>query len=304
MLLKDLRKRPPIAKVLASPWLSKVSAERAQKVDVAVLEKLAHNTRQTELRKALLMEVASRENLAQLTELNQLFESLDKSNTGVLDAKDVHEALRQKGWNAEDIQKLLDCFLSPDGKVPYEEFMVSLMGSMANEEGALLDRIFREADREHRGELDVKDLEELLKRENVYKVLGKRDAAKLLRAMDTNGDGFVSLEEFKAVMHGLPADTAKATNPSGNTSSRPPLCSLLMTKKFGQKQGYMGYTLGANVEYLSSTYNQWMPATVTAADAAQGVQLSVKPGYWFIGTELFDKVRRQPQGGMVSSLQK
>jgi Ca2+-binding EF-hand superfamily protein len=241
------------------------------------------------------MEVASKENLAHLTELNQLFMDIDKNNDGSLSVKEVRDALRSFNWTEEDIQKLLDCLLDSaddDAEVSYEEFMVNLMSATGNEENALLERIFREMDKTGRGTLDLNDIEELLKLERVRQVLGGRDAASLLKMMDSDGDNFVTLEEFKAVMCGVSTSQLSSTS-IRLPKQRPPVHdSILRTfRPVPRQSAGMQYSKSQPVDYYSTTHNQWIRTTIAEVDPAKGVTVSVKIGVWLTGEELKNRVK-------------
>merc|ERR1712151_475318 len=92
-----------------STILGKNTGAQSQAIDPAALEKLAKHTRQTDLRKALFLEIASRENFAHLTELNQLFAIMDKNHDGSLQVCEIQEALEKSKMGEENIQKFLDC---------------------------------------------------------------------------------------------------------------------------------------------------------------------------------------------------
>merc|ERR1712232_525201 len=81
--------------------------------------------------------------------------------------------------------------------------MVNLMVGSIAEETAFLERVFREADRNKKGMLDKEDMDALLARKRIKDVLGERDSAYMMRCMDRDGDSFVTLDEFLAVLRGI-----------------------------------------------------------------------------------------------------
>jgi Ca2+-binding EF-hand superfamily protein len=286
MIAKKYTDRPPIQSVVASEWFSEQVASSTHELNLSALEKLAQNSKQTALRRALLADVASRENLAQLTALNELFIQLDKDNDGILSAPEVKTALLQHNWKEEDINKLLKCLVGKGDEVSYEEFMVNLLASMANEESALVERIFREADSRGRGALSLDDIKELLKRPAIEKIVGKRDPADLLKLwkdMDRDGDGEVSLEEFSQVMHGVPRESS--------AEGTLPMHSILMTRTMKSVKAQPGrdrptFKVGQQIEYYSASYAQWIPGTVEDFHPTFGVKVTNKPGWWIKGQEL------------------
>lgn len=295
MIKKQLWERLTIRGVLDSAWF-KHDSSSGPEVDMSALEALGKKNKNTQLRRALLADVASRENFAQLTDLNKLFVEMDKDNDGVLTPAEVREALSAHGWSEERIQTLLSC-LGEDGRdIPYEEFMVTLMGSMAGEEKALVDRIFREVDSEGNGMLNIGDIEKLLEKEVVASILRDHDAAKVLKAMDANGDGYVSMQEFSDVMLGLSVTAEEMLLPERVASTKMILPSM-GKRPLTRPQ----YKVGDDIEYYSSRFQNWIPGVVEKVDTAKNaVMIDKKPGWWLKGAEL-RKIRPRKESAVTST---
>lgn len=263
MIDKEFRQRPTVAQVMDSPWFSNSDDHP---VDEGVLQVLARKQTATDVRKALLADLASQQNLAESRELNDLFVQLDLDNDGVVSAEEVRMALQNR-WAPDRIDALLGALGSDDSQsVSYEEFMGHLLAIKAPEENELLWRVFNDVGGGKKY-LDLKDIQELLQRPAVASILGDRSPEALMRDMDTNRNGRVEFAEFKAVMQGQ-SPTPKAL-----------------------------YRRGDQLQYYSATYASWMNCVVTAVDPKTGaVQVDVKPGYWFQGNELTTKLRSVNKG--------
>eukprot|EP00928_Gymnodinium_smaydae_P078617 TRINITY_DN62730_c0_g1_i1.p1 TRINITY_DN62730_c0_g1~~TRINITY_DN62730_c0_g1_i1.p1 ORF type:complete len:764 (+),score=182.02 TRINITY_DN62730_c0_g1_i1:90-2294(+) len=278
MLSKSFQQRPSIAMVLEDSWFR--GAAGSQAIDEKVLSRMAQQRKSTQLQKALLADLASRQNLAELRELNDLFVHLDKDNDGHLSAEEVRQGLAGQ-WQASEIENLITALISDSsGGLSYEEFMGQLIAAKEPEENALLSKLFMEFDKEKKGYLSTADLAQLLKRPAVARVLGNREPEALMREMDEDGDGKVEFFEFRAAMQQRSAwdGGAPAALPMGGSLQK------------GQK-----------LQYYSTTYNSWIPCVVTAVDARAGaVQVDCKPNYWIRGNEMKRRLRC-PTGGSSCS---
>jgi len=203
MIDKNFQRRPSMAVAMKDPWFSEPVEDLQRKcLKECALSALIQRSKRTELRTALFADLASRENLAQMRELNDIFLQLDADNDGIITADEVRRTLGDR-WSPERIENLITALVdSNTEEVSYEEFMGQLIAAVEPAENELLWRVFSEADRQKKGFLDPGDVEALLKRPSVAKVLGERDPAALLRQMNNSNNGKVRFQEFKDAMHG------------------------------------------------------------------------------------------------------
>jgi len=274
MIDKSFHSRPPISVVMESPVFTE-STEEEPAIDEAVLAALARRREETELRRALLADLAASQNLAQLRDLNELFLELDVDNDGIVAAGDLRAALEGK-WPQDRIEALIRGLLGSEGELNYEQFMGQLIAATAPAENELLWRVFSEADQTGKGFLDLDDIRALLERPAVAKVLGDREPAELLSEMSQDGSKQVSFEDFKLAMQG---------QRRGQEHCR-------RTVHFHMKK-MRGWQVGTELEYYSFTLGMWISCRITGIDAARGaVQLDCKPGYWIHGAEMQTRLRK------------
>mmetsp|Transcript_26147 Transcript_26147/g.60981 ORF Transcript_26147/g.60981 Transcript_26147/m.60981 type:complete len:1008 (-) Transcript_26147:16-3039(-) len=272
-------KRPVSRQVLQDNWFRKnQNAAGGEVMPTQALAALAQRQQKSEMYKALLADVASRENLGQLKELNELFVRLDGDNDGVVSAADVRYALKGR-WSDGQIEALIQALMGAnEGEVNYEEFMGQMIAGKDTEEDAILQKVFKEADSRNYGVLTTQETLQLLNGPNMATWMKhqKKDALTLIREMDSNGDGKISFAEFKGALQGKQAEQ------SGSWPQK-----------------------GMPAEYKSASFNQWIPCTVTAVDPSGAIQVDVKPGYWLQGEELRTKVRpgKPGRGGEVDQQQ-
>jgi Ca2+-binding EF-hand superfamily protein len=249
----------------------------------SVLVSLTRRQEKSGLKKALLADLASRENLAQMKELNMLFLELDVNGDGSVSAEDVHKSLEGK-WPKPRIDELVQALLGGNDKeVSYEEFMGQLIAAKEPVENELLLRVFTEVDRQRKGYLDQDDINALLARPAVAKVLGDRDPAELMKQMSRRSTRRVTFDEFKIALQG-----------NGQTSQfdgRLSTCRSTGQLVFGARTP--NWLVGQSAEYYSYVQGAWITCVITAVDAASGaVQVDFKGQYWLRGLEMFTRLRR------------
>lgn len=274
MLDKSFHSRPPIAVILEDPFFT-CTRDEEERVDDTVLSALAKRQEETELKRAVLADLAAHQNLAQLKELNELFLELDADNDGIVAAEDVRASLAGK-WPEERIETLVKSLMGNGGELNYEEFMGKLIAATAPAENELLWRVFSEADQSGKGFLDLDDLKALLERPAVAKILGDRDPADLLSDLSQDGSKQVSFNDFKLAMQGR----------KRNVEVDQGIVYFHARKMHGWK-------VGTELEYYSQTLGMWITCKITGIDTVRGgVQLDCKPGYWILGAELQTRVRK------------
>jgi len=275
MIDKDFRCRPVVSKALEDPWFSSAT-DAEQAIDEGVLAVLMQRQEKTDIQKALLADLASRENLAQLKELNELFLQLDVDNDGIVSADDVRKRLGDL-WPEERVEGLIKALVDGEGgQVSYEEFMGQLIAATEPVENELLWRVFCEVDRKGKGFLDLDDIRALLQRPAIAKVLGGREPEALLAEMDASGNKKVSFASFRNVVH------SQVDSSSGERACRPHLHGPRRRR----------FVKGQLARYYSMTHSAWIHCTIIEVDPVSGaVQVDCKPGYWICGVELQTRLR-------------
>jgi len=268
-------------------WFAASDLDSVRTIDHSVLEALEQRRTQTDLqtdlRKALLADLVSRTNLAQMPELNKIFLELDCNNDGVVSADDLRRTLGELGeqWPEERVESLIHALMNGDeDEVPYEEFMGQLLAATEPAENELLATEFKELDGDRKGYLNLQDVRALLQRSAVVRILGQREPEELLREMDPTGSGRVTFHDFHSAAHGR------------RQVLRRRLAALL-----GPRQHI--WKIGDEVEYLSrpgpSTEDTWIPSTIANLDFNTGaVQVECLAGYWLRGVELQTRLRAPP----------
>jgi len=255
--------RPTVEEAMQARWFS-VDDKEAPAVHTDILAALARQGEKRKVHRALFTDVASKTNLAQLRELNEIFVGLDANNDGFVSADEVRQCLTDR-WTPEEIERLISVLVgSSEGEVSYEQFMGQLLASKKPEENELVQNIFNEVDSDRKGYITADELAELLKRPSFAQVLGSRQPEEVMKEMGVDRNDKVVFDDFRIAICG----------------------------QDGPPGGAQWYEVGQELEYYSPVYCGWVPCTVTKVDQRTGaVQVSANPGLWVRGAEVRRRIR-------------
>lgn len=142
----------------------------------------------------------------QVSELRKIFLALDKSGDGRLTYEEISQGLKEMSPNLsnelelkdlEDVLKSIDT--DQNGYIEYEEFIVATVNKNLFLSENNLKIAFEFFDKNNSGNLDQKEVKNLLV------MLCKKDVCvneikMIMNEIDTNQDGEISFDEFKALM--------------------------------------------------------------------------------------------------------
>jgi len=206
MLAKDPRARPTVRQCMEHPFFAKRvlpkqddDDEAEERIPLEVVEKLGALGHRTKLQRAILTDIATTHNLAELRELNSAFAAMDADSDGVVTADEARAALRSS-MEGDSLEQAVERLVGTDGQVGYTAFMAHLLAAKSADENRLLWREFQQLDRDGSGHLRRGDVAQLLERPALAEVLHGRSAAQMMRVMDEDGDGRVVFEEFRKAL--------------------------------------------------------------------------------------------------------
>lgn len=261
MFQKDFHQRPTLTRVIESGFFQEAAAGGRVEISPSALQDMAAIQHKSKLHRALLTDLASKENLAQLEELSAMFIALDTDNDGLVGVDEVRRGLAGK-LPADETENLITCLVGKSGQVAYTQFMGEMIAARKGSVAQTLWQIFQDLDVDGNGTLSGSEIEKMLKRDAVAEAMRGHSAADILRRMDKDGNGCVSWEEFRA--------------------------ALSVTKE----NGSVKWSAGSAAEYYSVAHNKWVPCKVLEVRAKDGaIQLNVKPGCWISTREQANKVR-------------
>lgn len=130
-------------------------------------------------------------------QLKDIFIAFDTDHNGTLDTEEFKHFLDESGEEYDDeiINELYAVFdKDHDGKITFEEFIAYVKCVQDEDETALLKYRFDCIDLDHNGTLDANELQQFEKL--CGNILTDEEAEQLLKQMDKDGDGKVTLQDF------------------------------------------------------------------------------------------------------------
>lgn len=158
----------------------------------------------------------------ELSELKYLFQSIDTNFDGTLTSDELLSGLEQlnkfemlKSNNFDDapqdnIKKIMDrCDIDGDGKIDYLEFVQAAIDHKALINKDNIDAIFNMLDSNGDGEIDMKELKENFRGSGPEESGNEAIFEQIIKEVDQNNDGLISVEEFNIGMKKMLINTFK-----------------------------------------------------------------------------------------------
>merc|ERR1719203_1931702 len=147
--------------------------------------------------------------------------------------------------NQHQVDRMIAALVGESGAIHYSDFMAKLCVAQRGVRDCELSKIFQSIDLDGSGTLDMHEIEALLARPNMARLMEGRSAADLLREMDSDNNGVIDFQEFSRAMLGEP-DRAR-------------------------------WSVGDVGKYFSCTHNSWLPCAIQAVNENSGsVMINIK----------------------------
>ena len=202
MLNKDLTQRLSAAEAFAHPWVQNAVTRtiETKEIPIKIIKNLEQFVSTTRLQQATLSFIATSMFSAQeIKELREAFIVLDTDGDGHLTRAELQRGFSTLSLSAsselEDI--LASCDIDMNGMIDYSEFLTGALDWQKHLSEEILENAFRAYDTDHSGSISIREIKQFL---------GVKDGEpddiwnKILQEADENGDGEVSMGEFKALM--------------------------------------------------------------------------------------------------------
>lgn len=195
MLEPAPRKRPSAKEVLEHPLFKKLKAGSLSNnpISTEALENLEKFHAQNKLEKSILTFITT--NImddGSNKELIQVFKAIDKNNDGRLSREEIINGYKELGLSVEHAEGIINKIDSDQsGLVDYSEFITATQDWKKVCEKDFLEKTFRTYDIGRDGNLSLSELKQLIPG------IENSEWDQFIREADKNGDGQISLAEFK-----------------------------------------------------------------------------------------------------------
>ena len=205
LLTMDPKNRISAEEAVKDPWIMNYKSNKNEKVNLSIKNKLVKFSSTQKLQQAILSYLVHNFSSREYSnELRILFKNLDTSADGKLSFDELKVGFNKyfTGYKLND-DELLELYQSMDtdnsNSVEFEEFLSSFVNKeyMLTENN--LNLAFSHFDKDNSGKLSSNEIKNLL---GVVKndEHGNKFVLDIIKEVDRNGDGEISLEEFKDLM--------------------------------------------------------------------------------------------------------
>ncbi len=154
----------------------------------------------THLKKLVLLYIASRINDKEINQLKKAFKAFDKNNDGEIDYEEFRKGLSQLKSDKISEKEISEYFSSIDTdknkKISYTEFLAATINKKSFLQRERLMEAFSMLDKEKKGKITKDELKQVLNLESS----DDEYIVELMKAVDTNKDGYIDQNEFFKLM--------------------------------------------------------------------------------------------------------
>jgi len=197
MLEKDPQCRCTITQASMHPWFMN---QTGTVIDPQVLNNIKNFSRKSETQLKVAELMLDRFNVGGLNDLNAAFMAMDRDMSGCITIDEARQGASQVaaqlGLSPMEMESFVVGIADSSGHVSYKRFMGAMIQQQKEFSTADLWGRFCEMDLDRNGILDQGELLQVM-RSMGYP---EQDAYSMLVALDQDGDGKVTFEEFKAAM--------------------------------------------------------------------------------------------------------
>merc|ERR1712190_582499 len=176
------------------------------------VDNLRHFRGQNKLEKAALHIIAGQLNEDQIKALRETFMSLDKNGDGCLTVVEMKEGIAKAGLKdiPQDLQQIMmDIDSDGSGQIDYTEFLAATLDKRLYLQEDVCWSAFRLFDRNGDGQISQDELKTVLHSDDVADVCGAQAIAEIMKETDNNGDGVIDFKEFMEMMRAVNGAKAK-----------------------------------------------------------------------------------------------
>lgn len=208
MLKFSPEQRCTAEQALQNTWI-KDFAPRAKKVSLQ--EGLVRNLRnfrsQNVLKKAALNIIAGQMSESEITDLMNMFKTLDVNGDGLLTFQELQAGIAKTDLNkmckSIDLNAVMEGIdADGSGMIDYTEFLAATLDKKHYLQRDACWAAFSIFDADGDGNITLAELQTILKDDAVNDLMEGRSSEEILEEVDRNGDGTIDFEEFMLMMQG------------------------------------------------------------------------------------------------------
>ena len=198
MLAKE-DERYNASQVLAHPWF-KIAKEENLSLLNFDCQFLKQYKEMSQLKKMVLVYIASRLQENEISDLKIIFQAFDKDNDGQINYKEFEQGILQSkslSIKPNEIRAYFDSIdTDKNGKIEYTEFIAACLQNKIIIKEEKLYEAFSAFDKDHNGKITKEELTKVLKLESG----DDSYVSELIKNADKNGDGVIDYKEFLEFM--------------------------------------------------------------------------------------------------------
>ena len=184
--------------VMKHPWVVNEAPNAKDDIELNInLNSFKTYLASNKLKKAVITYIANRLSDDEVCKLKQTFKDIDTSGDGMISLDELKNAMkRTKNVNMKNIEMIFKQIDTDNsGVINYTEFIAACLDKETYTQESKLKEAFRLFDLDGDGKVSKYEIMEVLKHEKSFGFVDK-----LLEQYDTNKDGQIDYEEFKAMI--------------------------------------------------------------------------------------------------------
>ncbi|OIW13991.1 hypothetical protein TanjilG_09342 [Lupinus angustifolius] len=200
MLTRDPKKRITSAKVLAHRWIKKGGEASDKPIDSAVLSRMKQLIAMNKFKKVVLQVMAENLSDEERKGLKAMFANMDTDHSGTITYEELKKGLAQTGskLSEAEVKQLVEAAdIDGNGSIDYIEFISATMHRHKLELDENIYKAFQYFDKDSSGYISRDELEAAMSEHGVG---DEATIKEIILEVDTDDDGKINYEEFRAMM--------------------------------------------------------------------------------------------------------
>ncbi|XP_077253925.1 calcium-dependent protein kinase-like [Tasmannia lanceolata] len=200
MLTQDPKKRISSGQVLEHPWIREDSKESDKPIDSEVLSRMKQFRAMNKLKKLALKVIAENLSEEETNGMKTVFTNMDTDKNGTITYEELKTGLAPLGsqFSEAEVKQLMDAAdVDGNGTIDYIEFITATMHRNKLEKDEHLYKAFQHFDKDKSGFITRDELELAMKE---YGMGDEASIKEIISEVDTDNDGRISYQEFRAMM--------------------------------------------------------------------------------------------------------